>query len=262
MVKPVGPVCNLDCKYCFYLEKGQLYPGKTNVAAWAMPDDVLESYIRQYIESQDVPAISFAWQGGEPTLLGVAYFCRIVELQKKYSGGKTIENAFQTNGVLLDDLWAKFLATNNFLVGLSIDGPQGLHDRYRLDKGAQPTFDRVLRGLGYLQKHGVKFNTLTVVQRHNCQHPLAVYRFLKEIGSRFLQFIPIVERVAREPNSHGLVLIAPNEDGAAGVSDWSVTPLDFGKFLCAIFDEWVRNDVGQYYVQMFDVALERFRLIC
>jgi uncharacterized protein len=253
MAKPVGPICNLDCKYCFYLEKENLYPGKSN---WAMPDDILEATIRQYIEDQAAPTVSFAWQGGEPTILGVDYFRKIVAIEKQYAGGKRIENAFQTNGVLLDDAWGEFLAENHFLVGLSMDGPRELHDCYRVDKGGQPTFDRVLRGLGFLKKHGVEFNTLTVLHRKNSQHPQKVYRFLKEIGSRFMQFIPIVERAAPKPNSDGLVLIGPDQAPEARVSAWSVTPVQFGKFLCAVFDEWVREDVGKYYVQIFDVALE------
>jgi uncharacterized protein len=256
--KPAGPICNLDCKYCFYLEKEKLYPEKpahAPPAAWAMPPEVLETYVRQYIEAQDVPVISFAWQGGEPTLLGVEFFERAVELQARYAGGKRIENALQTNGVLLDDRWGEFLARHHFLVGLSVDGPQRLHDRYRVDKGGQPTFGKVMRGLEYLKKHGVEFNTLTVVHRYNSQHPLEVYRFLKEAGSRFLQFIPIVERVARQPDSDGLLLPGPQATGAE-VSEWSVEPLDYGKFLCAIFDEWVRRDVARVFVQLFDVALE------
>jgi len=253
MAKPVGPICNLDCKYCFYLEKEKLYP---HTSDWQMPDEILEAYIRQYIETQSVPAVSFAWQGGEPTLLGVDYFRRVVQLEKKYANGKRIENAFQTNGVLLNDEWGEFLAKNQFLVGLSIDGPRELHDKYRVDKGGRPTFDKVIRGLGYLKKHKVEFNTLTVVQRHNSYHPLEVYRFLKEIGSGFMQFIPIVERMAAASAPDGLVLASPNSNGSARVSAWSVEPTQFGKFLSAIFDEWVRNDVGRYFVQIFDVALE------
>ncbi len=253
MTKPIGPLCNLDCKYCFYLEKENLYPQTSD---WRMPDDVLESYIRQYIEAQNAEVISFAWQGGEPTLLGVDYFRKVVELEKRYANGKRIKNAFQTNGILLDDRWGEFLAENRFLVGLSIDGPEELHDRYRVDKGGQPTFARVMRGLGYLKKHGVEFNTLTVVERHNSQHPLEVYRFLKEVGSGFLQFIPIVERVATRSGADGLILISPASTQPAKVSTWSVEPRQYGKFLCAIFDEWIRHDVGRVYVQLFDVALE------
>jgi uncharacterized protein len=253
MAKPVGPICNLNCRYCFYLEKENLYPA---TSSWAMPDELLESFIHQYIEAQGASTISFAWQGGEPTLLGVDYFRKIIELEKRYSNGKRIENTFQTNGVLLDDTWAEFLAENRFLVGLSLDGPAELHDCYRINKGDQPTFKAVLRGLGYLKKHGVEFNTLTVVHLKNSHHPLEVYRFLKEVGSGFMQFIPIVERVAEAPDSQGLVLIGPHSGREAAVSKWSVEPLQFGKFLCAIFDEWVRRDVGRYFVQIFDVALE------
>jgi len=253
MAKPVGPICNLNCRYCFYLEKENLYPA---TSSWAMPDDLLESFIPQYIEAQEASTISFAWQGGEPTLLGVDYFRKIIELEKRYSNGKRIENTFQTNGVLLDDAWGEFLAENRFLVGLSIDGPTELHDCYRINRGNQPTFKLVLRGLGYLKKHGVEFNTLTVVHRKNSHHPLEVYRFLKEVGSGFVQFIPIVERVAEAPDRHGLILIGPHSSRKAAVSEWSVEPLQFGKFLCAIFDEWVRRDVGRYFVQIFDAALE------
>ena len=253
MTKPTGPICNLDCKYCFYLDKENLYP---NTSDWRMSDEVLETFIRQYIEGQDVPVISFAWQGGEPTILGVDFFRRVIELEKRYANGKRIENAFQTNGVLLDDEWGSFLAEHRFLVGVSIDGPRLLHDKYRVDKGGQPTFDKVIRGLGYLKKYKVDFNTLTVIQRHNSYHPLEVYRFLKEVGSGFMQFIPIVERIAVAGPPDGLVLISPNAAVPAKVSPWSVEPLQFGRFLAAIFDEWVRQDVGKYFVQIFDVALE------
>lgn len=259
MTKPIGPICNLDCKYCFYLEKENLYTSRPGHAAhtdWKMVDDVLESYVRQYIQAQQADTINFAWQGGEPTLLGVDFFRRVVAFQTKYADGKRIENAFQTNGVLLDDEWGEFLAQNKFLVGLSIDGPRELHDHYRVDKGNQPTFNRVVAGLNMLKKHGVAFNTLTVVNRHNARKPLEVYRFLKEIGSGYMQFIPVVERIAREANDAGLVLIQPSDSGDARVSEWSVDPVDYGNFLCAIFDEWVRNDVARYYIQIFDVALE------
>src|SRR5262249_40110291 len=209
LTKPVGPICNLDCKYCFYLEKEKLYPGETQ---WRMSDAVLQEYIRQYIHSQPVPEINFAWQGGEPTLLGVEFFRKALALQKKYSSGKTIFNAIQTNGTLLDDEWCEFLATNKFLVGLSIDGPRELHDKYRVDKGQKPTFDRVMAGLGLLKKHKVDFNTLTVVNRANARQPLEIYRFLKSIGSEFIQFIPLVERrPAAGENPNGLELAEPPE---------------------------------------------------
>jgi len=237
MAKPTGPICNLDCRYCFYLEKENLYGKKQD---WAMPDPVLESYIAQFITAQDAPTISFAWQGGEPTLLGVDFFRRVVTIQNKYANGKKIENAFQTNGVLLDDHWGEFLSANHFLVGISIDGPSDFHDFYRVDKGGAPTFHRVMRGLRVLKRHQVEFNALTVVNRQNSQHPLRVYHFLKGIGCQFMQFIPIVERVASAANPSGLVLIAPRDPHPAQVSPWSVEPLAYGEFLCSIFDEWVR----------------------
>jgi len=253
LTKPIGPICNLDCKYCFYLEKESLYP---QVAKWAMRPEVLESYIRQYIETHDTPEVSFAWQGGEPTLLGLDYFRRVVELQKQYANGKRIANAFQTNGVLLNDAWAEFFHENQFLIGISVDGPRQLHDTYRVDKGGQPSFDRVMRGMEKLKQHNVDFNTLTTVHRANVESPLEVYQFLKECGSGFMQFIPIVERISNQATGDGLHLVSPDFAGSAQVAPWSVGPRQFGRFLCAIFDEWVRQDVGRYYVQLFDVSLE------
>ena len=253
MTKPIGPICNLDCKYCFYLEKENLYPATRH---WEMPHHVLENYIQQYIAAQPIKDVHFAWQGGEPTLLGVDFFRTVWDLQRKHANGKVIHNALQTNATLLDDEWGEFLARHEFLVGVSIDGPRELHDHYRVDKGNTPTFDRVMRGLSILKKHKVDFNTLTVVHRENSQHPLEVYRFLKDIGSDFMQFIPVVERTARDPDPDGLVLIQPSFEKAAQVTDWSVEPRAFGNFLARIFDEWVKQDVGQYFVQIFDVALE------
>jgi uncharacterized protein len=257
LTKPVGPICNLDCKYCFYLEKEKLYPGEKQ---WRMSDAVLEEYIRQYIGSQPGPEINFAWQGGEPTLLGVEFFRKAVALQKKHASGKTVFNAIQTNGTLLDDGWCEFLAANKFLVGLSIDGPAELHDIYRVDKRQQPTFGAVMHGLELLKKHGVEFNTLTVVNRANSRQPLEVYRFLKGIGSQFLQFIPLVERAAStEMKSAGYEFAAPplpgRPENVSAVTPWSVEAGQYGTFLCAIFDEWVRHDVGKTFVQLFDVAL-------
>ncbi|MEY4916288.1 MAG: hypothetical protein RL616_201 [Verrucomicrobiota bacterium] len=275
LTKPVGPICNLDCKYCFYLEKEKMYPGENS---WRMSDAVLEKYIRDYIHSQPVAEINFAWQGGEPTLLGVEFFRKAVALQQKFADGKIISNAIQTNGTLLDDEWCEFLAANKFLVGLSVDGPAELHDKYRVDKRQQPTFDTVMRGLEFLKKHRVEFNTLTVVNRSNSQSPLAVYRFLKSIGSEFLQFIPLVERAApAEMKAAGYDFALPpvlrNADhrvgslvdrsdvraeavlGAPSVTPWSVEAEAYGNFLCVIFDEWVRHDVGKTFVQLFDTAL-------
>ena len=257
LTKPVGPICNLDCKYCFYLEKEKLYPGETQ---WRMSDAVLTEYIRQYIHSQPGPEIHFAWQGGEPTLLGVDFFRQALALQQQFAGGKTIFNALQTNGTLLDDDWCEFLAQNQFLVGLSIDGPAELHDQYRVDQRQQPTFSQVMRGLELLKKHKVEFNTLTVVNRANSQQPLEVYRFLKSIGSQYLQFIPLVERaaLAAGPTAGG-DFAAPPRPGEietnSAVTPWSVEAEQYGKFLCTIFDEWVRHDVGTTFVPLFDTAL-------
>jgi uncharacterized protein len=254
MAKPHGPICNLDCTYCYYLEKEQLYAKSGR--DFRMNDSVLEAYIRQYIEAQPAGQVNFAWQGGEPTLLGVPFFERVVELQQQYANGKTVDNAFQTNGTLLDDEWGEFLARNKFLIGISVDGPEEIHDAYRVDKGGQPTFARVMRGLGVLKKHGVEFNTLTVVNRENSYYPRDTYRFLKELGSRYLQFIPVVEQIAEQPDHSGLVLIKPYSQQKATVSEWSVEALQFGRFLIGVFDEWVLSDVGCVFVQIFDVALE------
>src|SRR6266498_2909527 len=253
MAKPIGPVCNLDCTYCFYLEKEKLYPGTKN---WEMPPAVLESYIRQYIESQQQESVTFPWQGGEPTLLGRQWFENVLELQRKYSQGKRIDNVLQTNGVTLDAAWAEFFAENDFLIGISIDGPREVHDAYRIDKGQKPTFDLVVRGIEHLRAAEVRFNTLTTVNRKNSCHALEVYRFLKQIGGGFMQFIPVVERKAARSSPAGLVLLGPSQTLDAEVTDWSVEPAAFGDFLCSIFDEWVRNDVGKHFVQLFEVTLE------
>ncbi len=253
LAKPIGPKCNLDCAYCFYLEKERLYPEDRE---WQMSDEVLELFIRQHIESQNIPRISFTWQGGEPTLLGVDYFRKAVELQKKWAGGKEITNGLQTNGLLLNDEWCSFFADNKFLIGISVGGPCDIHDKYRVNKGGGGSFDEVMRGISYLKKHDVDFNTLTVVERHNSYYPLEVYRFLKEVGSGYMQFIPIVERISSLPTADRLRLISPDFHGEARVSEWSVEPLQYGKFLASIFDEWVHHDVGQVFVQLFDVSLE------
>jgi len=251
MAKPIGPICNLQCAHCFYLEKEKLYPEDR---AWAMPPEVLECYVRDYIAAQQAPEVVFAWQGGEPTLLGVDFFRRAVALQQQYADGKVIHNALQTNGVLLDDEWAAFLAEHRFLVGVSLDGPKALHDRYRRDKSGRGTFDRVMAGITCLKRRKVEFNTLTCVQRENARRPLDVYRFLRESGVEFMQFIPIVERI-NNTRADGLQLVGPDAPEAE-IAPWSVDGPAFGDFMIAIFDEWVRNDVGQFYVQLFDVSLE------
>jgi len=251
LAKPVGPICNLDCEYCFYLEKEKLFSDKT---VFRMSSDVLESFIRQKIETQEIDVVNFVWQGGEPTLLGVEYFEKVVQLQNKYANGKRIENGFQTNGVLLNDEWCNFFYENNFLIGISIDGPRELHDHYRIYKDGQPSFDKVMKGIEYLKEYKVEFNTLTVVQKNNSYYPLLVYNFLREVGSDYMQFIPVVERIA--DSGEKLKLVLPDYEKNADVTEWSVEPLQYGKFLCEIFDEWVSNDVGKYFVQIFDVTLE------
>jgi uncharacterized protein len=262
MAKPMGALCNLDCQYCFYLEKEKLYPPNEN---FRMTDAVLENYVQQYIATQDGPEITFAWQGGEPTLLGVEFYRKAISWQKQFAGDKQISNTLQTNGTLLDDAWCDFLAANKFLVGVSIDGPRELHDAYRVDKKQQPTFDSAMRGIELLKKHGVEFNTLTVVNRKNSKHPLEVYRFLKQIGSRYLQFIPLVER---QPNKAARALgldfatpPSPDEigtDSDALVTEASVEARQYGEFLIAIFEDWILRDVGRIFVQLFDVALSNW----
>ncbi len=252
MAKPIGPICNLDCTYCFYLEKQKLYPRQRN---FTMSPVVLESFIRQKIEAHQTEIVSFSWQGGEPTLLGLDFFRQVVNFQRKYSNGKYITNGFQTNGILLNDAWCKFFKEHNFLIGISIDGPEELNDRFRKNKGGKPTFRNIMRGISYLQNHGVDFNTLSVVHKDNSYYPLEIYHFLKEIGSLFMQFIPVIERMADMATMGAFRLVAPDYPGRTNVTQWSVEPEQYGNFLCELFNEWVQQDVGSYFVQIFDVAL-------
>ena len=256
MVKPVGPVCNLACRYCYYLEKRALYPQAT----FRMSDATLQLFVRHYIEAHDVPQVDFAWQGGEPTLMGLDFFRRAVALQQQYAAGKRITNAIQTNALVLDDDWAKFFKQHGFLVGVSIDGPPELHDRARCDASGAPSSEHALRGLDLLLHHGVDVNTLTVVSAANEKQPLDVYRFLKQRGVRFMQFIPLVERMADEAAATlGIVHAMPARPGEhvrePRMGQWAVHPAAFGNFLTTIFDEWVRTDIGTVFVQQFDVAL-------
>ncbi len=239
MTKPRGAVCNLDCTYCYYLAKERLYPDSDH----RMADTLLAEYTRQFIEAQTAREITFTWQGGEPTLMGLDFFRQAISYQQQYrKPGTRIQNALQTNGVLLDDEWCAFFQAHDFLIGISLDGPRALHDHYRVDKGGQPTFDRVLRGVRLLQQHGVEFNVLTTVHAANENHGLEVYRFLRdEVGIRYIQFIPIVEHLELQE--------------ANPVTARSVSGAGYGRFLIDVFEEWVRHDVGQVYVQMFDVAL-------
>ena len=252
MVKPIGPVCNLNCTYCYYLEKKKLYPG---VNDFKITDEVLEIFIKQYIEVNQVPVVSFVWQGGEPCLMGLDFFKKVIKIQEKYSYGKRIENSFQTNGTLISEDFCRFFRDNNFLVGISIDGPEHIHDRYRLTNSGNGSFKRVMEGIDMLHKHKVDFNTLSVVNNYNSLYPLEVYNFLKNTGSGFIQFIPVVERASLVNDEKSLNLVEPGFDNNAEVTEWSVDPIKFGKFLCAIFDEWVRKDVGKYFVQIFDATL-------
>ncbi len=239
LAKPIGAICNLDCEYCFYLKKKELFPDSKS---FRMSDTVLEEFTRQYIYAQPESAkeIVFSWQGGEPTLLGVDFFRKAVDYQKKYTrSGLAIKNTIQTNGTLLDDEWGEFLNENNFLVGISIDGSEEIHNRFRPDVKGQGSFCGVMRGLEVLKKYRAEFNTLTCVQRHNGDYPVEVYDFLKEIGSTFMQFIPVVEN-----------------DDETTVSDRSVKPEQYGRFLNGVFDRWLDNhDVGTIFIQDFDVAL-------
>ncbi|GJM62834.1 anaerobic sulfatase maturase [Persicobacter diffluens] len=258
MPKPVGPVCNLDCSYCYYLEKDRIYPEKEGkLKSFTMSDEVLEHFIQQYIAAQpdQIPEVTFTWHGGEPTLAGLPYFEKIIALQKKYAKGKNIKNNIQTNGMFIDDDWAKFLHQHDWLVGLSIDGPQDLHDPLRPTKGGKGSFEGAMNAVRLFKKHQVEFNTLTVVNQLNAQHPKRVYQFLKGIGSRFMQFIPIQEVEALTTTED---LISPQFQGEVKPTKESVKPEDFGNFLITIFDQWVRQDVGRYFVQHFDIALSTY----
>ncbi len=253
IAKPTGPVCNIRCEYCFYLEKEGLYPEGEK---WRMPDETLEAYVRQYIEAQppEVAEIDFAFQGGEPTLLGIDFFRRVLELQEKYApDGKTVHNSLQTNGLKLNDRWCEFLKQHGFLVGLSLDGPADLHNRYRVDRQGRGTHDRVMEAMACLKRNGVEFNALVCVNRTNADHPQRVYGFFRQAGVEFLQFIPIVEplpevrsgEVKPEPDTRPESLVGPR----------SVRPKQFGRFLTGVFDEWVQNDVGRVFVRDFDQTL-------
>jgi uncharacterized protein len=245
MAKPVGGLCNLDCKYCFYLPKTRLYPGRK----LRMNDELCETYLRQYIDAQQVPDVTISWQGGEPTLIGLDFFKRSIEYTKRLARPRMhIQHTLQTNGTLLNDEWCRFLRENNFLVGLSLDGPRELHDYYRVDKAGAPTFDRVIRAARLMQNHKVEFNVLCTVHAANAEHPLKVYRFFRdELTVRWVQFIPIVERI----NPDGSTLLQEGDT----VTDRSVKPDRWGKFLMTIFDEWVRRDVGEMHVNVFEAAL-------
>lgn len=244
MLKPAGSSCNLNCKYCYYLDKAEIYGGREPV----MSERMLESVVREYIAANDVPEVTFNWHGGEPLLLGLDFYRKALEFEQKYSNGKKINNTIQTNGVLIDRAWAEFFREHRFLVGVSIDGPREVHDRYRKDKGGLPTFDRVLRGLELLRACGVEFNTMSTINKASEGKGLEVYRFLKAAGTRYMQFMPVVEHV-RDGR-----IVDPSEPGAQ-IAPWSISDIAFGRFLLDIFDEWVRQDVSRIFVGQFDAAL-------
>lgn len=248
MLKPVGSLCNLDCHYCYYLEKSNLY---SDYKSKIMTEQLLEKFVEEYLNSQTQPEVLFTWHGGETLMRPISFYKKALEFQKKYGNGRRIDNALQTNGTLLNDEWCIFLKENNFLVGVSTDGGQEFHDEYRRDKSGAPTFHKVMKGINLLKKHGVEFNCLAVVNDFNADYPIDFYNFFKEIDCRYIQFSPIVERISNHAN--GLKLSLPEEE--AELSDMSVTPLQWGKFLCAIFDEWIKEDVGKFYVQFFDSTL-------
>lgn len=257
VAKPIGPACNLDCAYCFYLEKQALYGAGEE---FRMTDEVLSTFIRSYVASQPTPVVEFVWQGGEPTLLGVDFFRRVVQLQRPFAALKTITNSLQTNGTLLDEEWCRFLKEHRFMVGISLDGPRALHDRYRRDRQGSGTFDSVMRGLNLLQKHGVEYNVMASVARETARHPLEVYRFFKEHGVDFIQFVPVIERLpGPAARAHGLRLAAPaaldREEPNQETTSWTVDAAEYGDFLIAIYEEWVRSDVGRVFIMNFEWAL-------
>jgi uncharacterized protein len=257
VAKPIGPMCNLNCEYCFYLEKQALFGADEK---YRMTDEVLSAFITNYIKSQPTPLVEFVWQGGEPTLLGIDFFRRVVELQRPFIRKKTITNSLQTNGTLLTDEWCGFLKKHNFMVGISLDGPKEIHDRYRRDRKRNGTFDRVIQGLRLLQKHKVEYNVLACVARDTAKRPLDVYRFLRDEGVEFIQFTPVVERISDErARKQGLRLAGPaaldKEERQTEVTAWTVVPEEYGDFLIAIYEEWVRHDVGKVFVMNFEWAL-------
>uniref|UniRef100_A0AB33JDA9 Anaerobic sulfatase-maturation protein n=1 Tax=Prevotella sp. GTC17260 TaxID=3236796 RepID=A0AB33JDA9_9BACT len=259
MLKPVGSHCNLACEYCYYLEKSKLYP---DYSKQLMTDEMLEKFTQEFIGAQTMNEVLFQWHGGEPLMRPLSFYKRALELQKKYAGGRQIDNVLQTNGTLLTDEWCKFLHDNNFLVGVSIDGPQEFHDEFRKSRSRKPSWAQVMKGIKLLNKWDVHWNAMAVVNEFNADYPLEFYRFFKEIGAHYIQFAPIVERIvkypapenANEPEAAKRHL-AHMLDTNAPLADFSVSPRQWGRFLCTLFDEWVKQDVGKYFIQIFDATL-------
>ena len=250
MLKPAGAHCNLACKYCYYLEKNNLYQ---NTPRHLMSDEMLEQFTREYIEAQTMPQVLFTWHGGEPLMRSIDFYKKALALQKKYAHGKQIDNVIQTNGTLLTDEWCEFFAKNHWLVGISIDGPQEYHDHYRVTPAGKPSWEKVMQGINLLKKHRVEWNAMAVVNAYNAEHPLEFYHFFRDNGCQYLQFTPIVERLTEHEDGRTLASLADNRE--IPLADASVTPEQWGNFLCTIFDDWVRHDVGKTFVEIFDCTL-------
>ena len=250
MLKPAGAHCNLACKYCYYLEKNNLYQ---NSHRHLMTDEMLEQFTREYIEAQTMPQVLFTWHGGEPLMRSIDFYKKALALQKKYAHGKQIDNVIQTNGTLLTDEWCEFFAKNHWLVGISIDGPQEYHDHYRVTPAGKPSWEKVMQGISLLKKHRVEWNAMAVVNAYNAEHPLEFYHFFRDNGCQYLQFTPIVERLTEHEDGRTLASLA--DDREIPLTDASVTPQQWGNFLCTIFDDWVRHDVGKTFVEIFDCTL-------
>ena len=250
MLKPAGAHCNLACKYCYYLEKNNLYQ---NSHRHLMSDEMLEQFTREYIEAQTMPQVLFTWHGGEPLMRSIDFYKKALALQKKYAHGKQIDNVIQTNGTLLTDEWCEFFAQNHWLVGISIDGPQEYHDHYRVTPAGKPSWEKVMQGISLLKKHRVEWNAMAVVNAYNAEHPLEFYHFFRDNGCQYLQFTPIVERLTEHEDGRTLASLA--DDREIPLADASVTPEQWGNFLCTIFDDWVRHDVGKMFVEIFDCTL-------
>ena len=250
MLKPAGAHCNLACKYCYYLEKNNLYQ---NSHRHLMSDEMLEQFTREYIEAQTMPQVLFTWHGGEPLMRSIDFYKKALALQKKYAHGKQIDNVIQTNGTLLTDEWCEFFAKNHWLVGISIDGPQEYHDHYRVTPAGKPSWEKVMQGIQLLKKHRVEWNAMAVVNAYNAEHPLEFYHFFRDNGCQYLQFTPIVERLTEHEDGRTLASLVDNRE--IPLADASVTPQQWGNFLCTIFDDWVRHDVGKTFVEIFDCTL-------
>ena len=250
MLKPAGAHCNLACKYCYYLEKNRLYQ---NTPRHLMSDEMLEQFTREYIEAQTMPQVLFTWHGGEPLMRSIDFYKKALALQKKYAHGKQIDNVIQTNGTLLTDEWCEFFAQNHWLVGISIDGPQEYHDHYRITPAGKPSWEKVMQGISLLKKHRVEWNAMAVVNAYNAEHPLEFYHFFRDNGCQYLQFTPIVERLTQHEDGRTLASLA--DDREIPLAEASVTPAQWGNFLCTIFDDWVRHDVGKTFVEIFDCTL-------